>query len=104
LPDFPEFVAATMVDGTQVNYYDSEIKEVIPRQDWVRGAVDEQFWQRNTQIRSSMHQTFKNNINIAMERFNQTQGVHTYQEMYGCEWDDETEEITGFDEDGFDGE
>ncbi|KAI2647793.1 Class I histocompatibility antigen, F10 alpha chain [Labeo rohita] len=74
LPDFPEFVAATVVDGTQVNYYDSEIKEVIPRQDWVRGAVDEQFWQRNTQIRSSMHQAFKNNINVAMKRFNQTEG------------------------------
>lgn len=63
-----------MVDGMQVNYFDSEIKEVIPRQEWVRGAVDEQFWQRNTQIRSNMHQLFKNNINIAMERFNQTQG------------------------------
>nr|NP_919384.1 major histocompatibility complex class I UFA precursor [Danio rerio]AAD41071.1 MHC class I protein [Danio rerio] len=89
LPDFPEFVAATMVDGMQVNYFDSEIKEVIPRQEWVRGAVDEQFWQRNTQIRSNMHQLFKNNINIAMERFNQTQGVHTFQFMVGCELEDD---------------
>ncbi|KAK9958004.1 hypothetical protein ABG768_012190 [Culter alburnus] len=102
VPDFPEFVAATMVDGTQVNYYDSEIKEVIPRQDWVRGAVDEQFWQRNTQIRSTVHQTFKNNINIAMQRFNQTQGVHTWQEMYGCEMNDDGT-TQGYGQYGYDG-
>ncbi|XP_052441315.1 class I histocompatibility antigen, F10 alpha chain isoform X2 [Carassius gibelio] len=104
VPGFPEFVAATMVDGTQVNYYDSEIKEVIPRQDWVRGAVDEQFWQRNTQIRSNVHQVFKNNINTVMERFNQTQGTHIVQQMYGCSWDEETGDVDGFDDFGYDGE
>lgn len=74
MQDFPEFVAATIVDGTQVNYFDSEIKEVIPKQDWVREAVDEEFWQRNTQIRKNVQQVYKSNIDIAMERFNQTQG------------------------------
>lgn len=31
-------------------------------------------------------------------------GVHLYQNMYGCEWDDETEEVKGYDNYGFDGE
>ncbi|XDV33994.1 hypothetical protein PO909_004219 [Leuciscus waleckii] len=58
------FVAASMVNRTQV---DSEIK-VIPMQ-----AVDEQFQQNNTQNPPTMHQTFKDNKNIAMERFNQAE-------------------------------
>ncbi|KAI2647587.1 hypothetical protein H4Q32_025462 [Labeo rohita] len=30
--------------------------------------------------------------------------VHTYQRMYGCWWDDETEDSNGFDQHGYDGE
>lgn len=31
-------------------------------------------------------------------------GVHTVQKMYGCEWNDETEETNGFITHGYDGE
>ncbi|CAI5691571.1 unnamed protein product [Oreochromis niloticus] len=31
-------------------------------------------------------------------------GVHVYQEMYGCEWDTETNNVTGYDQLGYDGE
>uniref|UniRef100_A0A3Q1GYF8 Ig-like domain-containing protein n=1 Tax=Acanthochromis polyacanthus TaxID=80966 RepID=A0A3Q1GYF8_9TELE len=31
-------------------------------------------------------------------------GVHIYQRMDGCEWDDETEELRGFERHGYDGE
>ncbi len=31
-------------------------------------------------------------------------GVHTFQRMYGCEFDDQTEETKGFLQDGYDGE
>ncbi|KAJ8373142.1 hypothetical protein AAFF_G00270480 [Aldrovandia affinis] len=39
-----------------------------------------------------------------MQRFNQTQGVHVFQTMYGCEWDDETGITDGFSNHGYDGE
>lgn len=71
---FPEFVIVGTVDGQQINYYDSKIKEMIPRQDWVREAVDADFWNRNTQLALGTQQSFHNNVNVAKQRFNQTGG------------------------------
>ncbi|KAJ8358053.1 hypothetical protein AAFF_G00040250 [Aldrovandia affinis] len=39
-----------------------------------------------------------------MQRFNQTEGVHVYQTMCGCEWDDATGITDGFWNHGYDGE
>nr|UVJ66139.1 MHC class I antigen [Anguilla japonica]UVJ66140.1 MHC class I antigen [Anguilla japonica] len=102
--DFPEFTAVGLVDDEVFSYYDSNITKIIPKTEWFVKAVDEQYWDRNTQNFIGAHQTFKANIGIAMQRFNQTQGVHTYQFMCGCEWDNGTGATGGFYQYGYDGE
>ncbi|XP_073700693.1 major histocompatibility complex class I-related gene protein-like [Garra rufa] len=100
----PEFSAVTTLDGQQIDYYDSEIKKLIPRQDWMKEFASGDTWKEDTEIREVVQQIYKYNILRLIERFNQTRDVYTYQRIYGCEWDDQTEDSHGFDQYGYDGE
>ncbi|RXN15154.1 MHC class I antigen [Labeo rohita] len=104
LPNFPKFVTVGIVDGQTFSYYDSNIRRETPRQDWMAKSVGEDYWEQQTQVSIGDEQNFMNNINVVKDRFNQTGGVHVVQVMYGCSWDEETGDVDGFDEHGYDGE
>uniref|UniRef100_A0A4W4DVY8 Ig-like domain-containing protein n=1 Tax=Electrophorus electricus TaxID=8005 RepID=A0A4W4DVY8_ELEEL len=88
---FPEFTAVGLVDGQQFMYYDSNIKKRIPKTAWIKKVDDDDpdYWNRNTEIQQRTQEIFKDNVATLMQRFNQTEGVHTVQLMYGCELDDD---------------
>ncbi|XP_059184528.1 class I histocompatibility antigen, F10 alpha chain-like isoform X2 [Centropristis striata] len=106
VPNFPEFVYVGLVDEIEVAHYDSNSRKSEPKQEWVIRATedDPQYWKRETEKGFGHQQLFKNNIEVAKQRFNQTGGVHIYQRMQGCEWDDETDEVKGYDQHAYDGE
>ncbi|XP_056093758.1 major histocompatibility complex class I-related gene protein-like [Rhinichthys klamathensis goyatoka] len=100
----PEFSAVTTLDDHQIDYYDSNIKKLILKQDWMKKFASTHTWKEYIDIREKQQQIYKINIDVLMETFTQSHGLHTYQRMYGCDWDDETGDSHGFDQYGYDGE
>ncbi|XP_052525901.1 class I histocompatibility antigen, F10 alpha chain isoform X1 [Tympanuchus pallidicinctus] len=83
----PWFVYVGYVDGEIFMHYDSTARRFVPRTEWVKaaGAVDPEYWERNTRNAQSTEQINRVNLNTAQERFNQSGGSHTVQRMCGCD-------------------
>ncbi|XP_059899948.1 major histocompatibility complex class I-related gene protein-like isoform X3 [Gadus macrocephalus] len=106
LPTFPEFVAVGMMDGVQIGYYDSNIQGIALKQAWMYQFYIYHPGELETMYRMALgaQQSLKANMLDLKKLFNQTGGTHLYQNMFGCEWDDEDDSTDGYDQFGYDGE
>ncbi|KAF3707113.1 Major histocompatibility complex class I-related gene protein [Channa argus] len=78
IPSFPDFLTVGLVDGQPISYYDSVIRKVIPKQDWMAQSEGPEYWESETQASIGAEPVFKGNIDTAKQRFNQT-GVQSDQ-------------------------
>ncbi|KAM8876798.1 major histocompatibility complex class I-related gene protein-like [Synchiropus picturatus] len=106
IPNLPEFVEDGLVDDVLFYHYDSNRSRAEVKQDWMMRLIadDPEYLERNTQISLGNQEVAKVNMGTLNEIFNHTGGVHTNQVMYGCEWDNETGEVRGYERHAYDGE
>ncbi|XP_053902781.1 major histocompatibility complex class I-related gene protein-like [Malaclemys terrapin pileata] len=98
----PEFSDTGYFDDQPVYRYDSDRGQGTPGSEWVKGAVDAQYWERETRRSQGWEPTFRANLDIARQRYNQSAGFHTLQVKYGCELRDDGS-IGGFEQYAYDG-
>ncbi|KAI4904084.1 hypothetical protein NFI96_031505, partial [Prochilodus magdalenae] len=103
--NFPEFTVVGLVDGEKIDYYDSNIRRMIPKMEWMERINDNDpnYWNKETQKAQTAEENFKMSVGTIMQRFNQTGGVHTVQRIYGCELHDDGTK-RGYRQEGYDGE
>ncbi|XP_055079157.1 class I histocompatibility antigen, F10 alpha chain-like [Periophthalmus magnuspinnatus] len=115
VPNFPKYVSVGYVNDLQIIHYDSDTKKLVPKQEWMNKLTEEdpRYWERNTQRCLENEQAGKGNIETVKRRLNVTgalefcwSGIRAvdYLKLYGCEWDNETSEIRGYEQHSFDGE
>ncbi|XP_062977971.1 class I histocompatibility antigen, F10 alpha chain-like [Elgaria multicarinata webbii] len=81
----PRFVAVGYVDGQPMDHYDSNTRKKVPAVPWMRKVERDyaELW-RNSKRRSS-ELVFKQSLVNLQNYYNQSDGFHTFQLMYGCE-------------------
>ncbi|XP_066471745.1 major histocompatibility complex class I-related gene protein-like [Tiliqua scincoides] len=92
------------VDGQQLRHYDSNTRRAVPVVPWMEKVAQEdpQYWERHTEVLRGWEATFRESVETAMQRYNQSGGLHTWQLMYGCELSEDGRK-TGFYQYGYDG-
>ncbi|XP_037120010.1 major histocompatibility complex class I-related gene protein-like isoform X2 [Syngnathus acus] len=104
--NFPELVGTAEVDGVRLGYCDSNIQSVKITQGLSQQLAREfpkhpdwyKYWCLYYQL------VYREFLKDLSPRLNQSGGSHVFQRMSGCEIDDESGEVVGYNQFGFDGE
>ncbi|XP_029440384.1 uncharacterized protein LOC115080379 [Rhinatrema bivittatum] len=78
------FYAVLLLDDIPLGWYDSLTQVMEPRAAWMKEAVGPGYWVRRTALMWYQEQLSFYMLDGAMNSTNQTEGVHTYQVMQGC--------------------
>ncbi|XP_070792423.1 major histocompatibility complex class I-related gene protein-like [Pituophis catenifer annectens] len=82
----PHFVAVGYLDDQLFSYYDSHSQKMKPRVSWIEkvGKEDPKYWDRETQRERNTEESFREHLETLRSRYNQSEGLHTWQLMCGC--------------------
>ncbi|XP_078272196.1 uncharacterized protein LOC144602948 [Rhinoraja longicauda] len=80
LPDLPAFSRVGMLDDLQIDYYDSSLKEVVPRQQWIANGFTAEYWTRQKEIADTIQKI----VSEQLSGFGVMFGISYFQGIWGC--------------------
>ncbi|CAN9503765.1 unnamed protein product [Ophioblennius macclurei] len=106
IPKFPDFSTVFIIDGVQIIHYDRSMARAAPIQDWMNKITEDipTYWEQRTERLKQNEQIYNAVIETAKPCVNYTGGLYIVQAILACEWDDETDEVSGFNNFAYDGE
>ncbi|XP_047460622.1 major histocompatibility complex class I-related gene protein-like [Mugil cephalus] len=106
VPDVPEYMVVAEIDGVILLYYDSSMKAPEPRQVWMAELIAEEpeQWEMISQQCLNYYHSLKRERDFFIQHSNQTGGLQMFQQIIGCEWDNETDVVDGYKKYGLNGE
>ncbi|XP_067321440.1 major histocompatibility complex class I-related gene protein-like isoform X3 [Anolis sagrei] len=83
----PSFTIVGYMDDKRICQYDSTVQVKRPCVSWMKKVVkdDPHYWKDETEVSQNAELFFKESLVTAKNRYNQSGGYHTLQQMYGCE-------------------
>uniref|UniRef100_A0A3B4AUN2 Ig-like domain-containing protein n=1 Tax=Periophthalmus magnuspinnatus TaxID=409849 RepID=A0A3B4AUN2_9GOBI len=91
VPNFPKFAGVGVLNGLEIGRCNPETGKSEPTQKWMNRVTedDPKFWEWTTKFYSLNHSTAQTDSgpNVCVP------GVHIWQRMFGCDWDDDTDDI-----------
>uniref|UniRef100_A0A8C5MUX1 Ig-like domain-containing protein n=1 Tax=Leptobrachium leishanense TaxID=445787 RepID=A0A8C5MUX1_9ANUR len=102
-PDYelPQYTSVGYVDRIQITRYSSDTGQTVPVAHWMERLKPE-YWEEETQNNKQAQEVSRRNVKIAMSRYSHTRGLHSFQDMYGCELRDDGS-TRGYWQYGYDG-
>ncbi|XP_061520187.1 class I histocompatibility antigen, F10 alpha chain-like isoform X2 [Phycodurus eques] len=107
IPRLPPVTAAVLVDGVTTEHYDSRAGTAVAKQAWMDAVLRRHpdYWKEQTAFWQGQEHFGNINMAILLDRFNQSDGVHVFQVLHGCECDgDECGDVSGFNRHSYDGD
>uniref|UniRef100_A0A8C3U3X5 Ig-like domain-containing protein n=1 Tax=Catharus ustulatus TaxID=91951 RepID=A0A8C3U3X5_CATUS len=101
-PGIPQFMSIGYLDGIPFTRYNSERGRVEPLTGWIKDGVDQEYWDRNTQIGVHNQQLAARSLDTLRDRYNQSGGLHTFLQVAGCDLLSDGS-VHGSRRDGYDG-
>ncbi|XP_068106343.1 class I histocompatibility antigen, F10 alpha chain-like isoform X2 [Hyperolius riggenbachi] len=97
----PVYSEVGYVDDREIDNYNSDTRRSLPKTEWMK-KLEPEYWETQTQIAQDNEAVMKYNVQLTMQRFNQTGGIHIVQLMEGCELRDDGS-TAGYQQFGYDG-
>ncbi|XP_068929503.1 BOLA class I histocompatibility antigen, alpha chain BL3-7-like [Petaurus breviceps papuanus] len=101
----PRFISMGYVDNQRFVRFDSDssIEREEPQVQWM-DKISREDWARNSRVVSETAHTFQVGLQNLQVYYNQSEGVHTYQRLVGCEMFSNGTFRRGFEQFAYDGQ